>query len=83
MSGAEFVGDVNRAHFVDQKLWKVGTHYVVTSSVTGRHPTTRVVAADTAGHIASWVGLAGTLYARADHDKAIAGYVDSLDEAAS
>ena len=83
MSAAEFVRNVNPVYAADQKLWKVGDHYVVTSTVTGRDPETRVFAADAAGRITTWGDLPGSFAGQADHEGAIADYVDSIIEAAS
>jgi len=80
MSAAEFVRNVDSNAFADRKLWKVGDHYVVTSAVVGSFPETSVFAADEHGVMTDWCELDGSLDAF-DHDKAIAGYVRSLDEA--
>jgi len=94
MSAAKFVRDVNPDSRGDQKLWKVGDVYVVTSATEvwfgGRDPGDRfggpetyVFAADDHGVVTDWCELAGSFTGSLDHDKAIAGYVTSITEAAT
>ena len=83
MSAAEFVRAVNPTYSADQKLWKVGDHYVVTSAADVAGPETYVFAADEHGVVTDWLELGGSFKGSFDHEKAIAGYVTSITEAAS
>jgi hypothetical protein len=80
---AEFVRDVNPEARGDQKLWRYGKLYVVTSVIpqapdTGK-PETFVFASDESGAITRWGELTGSLYDEMDHDKAIKGFVEYVE----
>lgn len=82
---AEFIKDVNPENNGDQKLWKVGDHYVVTSALDAAfdtmRPETYVFRSDSEGVITEWGELAGSFQGDMDHERAIDGYVGSLADA--
>lgn len=83
MSKAEFVRDLPRTIAgAEQKLWSVDGRFVVSSAVdVFGQPETYLFYADGDGHITDFSELAGSFRGDMDHDRAIAGYLESLEPA--